>query len=136
MDSFATKSSRKKRYFQSDSATPRNHELSVLFTKLSKLHQSCPLLAVDNWKAYCFSVISSRLRHLDFEITDNPDTLERVRKVKGIGESSLDKIKEYLQTGTISRIQEFESDPKRVAMKKMMNIWGVGRNKVGSLFLF
>jgi DNA polymerase/3'-5' exonuclease PolX len=68
--------------------------------------------------------------NLSFEISNNSDTLERLRTVKGIGSSSFEKIKEYLSTGSLSRIREFQTDPQRVAMKNMMDIWGVGRVKV------
>jgi DNA polymerase/3'-5' exonuclease PolX len=56
-----------------------------------------------------------------------------LKDVKGIGPSSLEKIEEYFRTGSMSRIKEFETDPKRIAMKKMMDIWGVGRVKVRRL---
>ena len=68
--------------------------------------------------------------NLDFEIADDSDILEKLRAIKGIGSRSFDKITEYLSTGTLSRIQEFQTDPRRVAMKNMMDIWGVGRVKV------
>lgn len=68
--------------------------------------------------------------NLNFEISDDPDTLARLKAVKGIGSGSIDKINEYFSTGSLSRIREFQTDPKRVAMKNMMDIWGVGRVKV------
>ena len=104
-----------------------------MFEKMSKLHQSCPLLKIDLWKAYQFKVIAGRLRNINFEIANNPDALELLKGIKGIGASSREKIQEYLNTGSMSRIKEFEIDPKRVAMKKMMDIWGVGRVKVRRL---
>ena len=107
-----------------------NQELSELFRQLSKLHQSSPLLAEDSWKAYCFNSVAGRLAKLDFEIFNDPKVLNMLGSIKGIGPSTLDKIKEYLETGTLSRIHEFNTDPKRVAMRKMMNIWGVGRASV------
>jgi DNA polymerase/3'-5' exonuclease PolX len=105
-------------------------EVAEIFKHLSSLHQSSPLLPVDSWKSYMFRIVSGRIANLNFEISDDPDTLERLREVKGIGSSSFDKIKEYLSTGTFSRIKEFETDPRRIAMKNMMDIWGVGRVKV------
>jgi DNA polymerase/3'-5' exonuclease PolX len=104
-----------------------------MFEKMSKLHQSCPLLETDLWKAYQLNLIAGRLRNIDFEIVNDPDVLKMLKGVKGIGASSLEKIQEYLSTGSMSRIKEFETDPRRVAMKKMMDIWGVGRVKVRSL---
>jgi hypothetical protein len=108
----------------------RNAEVAEVFRKLSNLHQSCPLLPVDNWKAYSFRVVAGRVLNLNFEVSDDPETLERLRNVTGIGSSSFVKIKEYLRTGSLSRIVEFQTDPRRIAMKNMMDIWGVGRVKV------
>jgi DNA polymerase/3'-5' exonuclease PolX len=104
-----------------------------MFDKMSKLHQSCPLLRDDNWKAYSFNVTAGRLRNIDFDIVDDPIVMKKLRGVKGIGASSVGKIQEYFNTGSMIRIKEFETDPKRVAMKKMMDIWGVGRVKVRRL---
>jgi DNA polymerase/3'-5' exonuclease PolX len=108
-----------------------NLKISEVFKKLGNLHQECPLLPVDNWKAYCFRVVAGCLQNLDYEISH--DTLDRLAGIKGIGTSSLDKIREYLDTGKLSRIEEFQTDPKRIAMKQMMDIWGVGRIKVSPL---
>lgn len=108
----------------------RNKQIAEVFRTLSNLHQSCPLLEMDQWKAYMFRIIAGRLTYIDFEITNDPQTLNRLRKIQGIGSNSVDKIKEYLDTGTLRRIEEFKSDSKRVAMRNMMNIWGVGRKTV------
>jgi DNA polymerase/3'-5' exonuclease PolX len=109
----------------------RNRTLSELFRKLAKLHQECPLYANDDWKAYMFNLISGRLRHLDFEV--ELGVLDRVRRIPGFGASTMQIIEEFLQTGTSSRVREFETEPLRVAMKAMMNIWGVGRVRATEL---
>jgi DNA polymerase/3'-5' exonuclease PolX len=111
----------------------RNKDLSELFRKLSKLHQECPLFENDDWKAYTFQLLSGRLRHLDFEVKDDPEILKRLKAIKGFGDSSLQIVKEYLQTGSSSRVREFETNKQRVAMKAMMNIWGVGRARASEL---
>jgi DNA polymerase/3'-5' exonuclease PolX len=109
----------------------RNRALSDLFRKLAKLHQECPLYANDDWKAYMFHLISGRLRQLDYEV--ELSVLDRVRRIPGFGASTMQIIEEFLQTGACSRVQEFEKDPLRVAMKVMMNIWGVGRVRATEL---
>ena len=113
----------------------RNRAIAEVFRTLSNLHQSCPLLEIDQWKAYMFRIIAGRLCNLDFEICNDPVILNRLRKIPGIGSNSVDKIQEYLESGTLSRIQAFSSDPQRVAMKNMMNIWGVGRKTVRNRWL-
>ena len=105
-----------------------NMEISEAFKKLGNLHQACPLLPSDAWKGYCFRVVAGRISRLDFPISY--DTLQRVSKIKGIGDSSLQMICQYLDFGTIHRIDEFESDPRRIAIKTIKNIWGIGRVKV------
>jgi DNA polymerase/3'-5' exonuclease PolX len=110
-----------------------NRQLSEVFHKLSKLHQACPLNESDDWKAYSFNVTSGRLRHLGFEIANEPEVLAQVKRVQGIGPSQMQIIKEFLETGTLERIKQFETDPRRVAMKRFMNIWGVGRIKAFEL---
>jgi DNA polymerase/3'-5' exonuclease PolX len=115
------RSAKKKRRLQLGST---NQELVEMFDKLSSLE-------TDQWKGYNFNVIAGRLRDIDFEIVKNdPNVFEMLKDVKGIGASTLEQIQEYLSTGSMSRIKELETDPKCVAMKKMMDIWGVGRVKV------
>lgn len=107
-----------------------NRKISELFRDLSNLQQACPLLEGDNWKAYSYRITSGRLMHLDFEISNDGETFDRLRHVSGIGKSTVDKIKEYFERGTFNRIEEFRVDPQRIAMKNMMGIWGVGEKTV------
>jgi hypothetical protein len=112
---------------------PHNVQCAEIFKQLSDLHQDMPLLDMDQWKSYCFRIVSGRLLHLDFEVDTDPATLRRLRGVKGFGKSVVDKIQEILNTGTVSRLQEFQNDPNRVAMKNFTDIWGVGRVKAKDL---
>jgi DNA polymerase/3'-5' exonuclease PolX len=81
-----------------------------------------PTFAMNMKISDCFQILSKL--HQD---------LQRLRKVDGIGESTLNKIKEYLRTGTLERIAEFQADELRVAMNTMMHIWGVGAAKASDL---
>jgi DNA polymerase/3'-5' exonuclease PolX len=112
---------------------PRNVKVSEVFKTLSDLHQSMPLLAVDQWKSYCFRIVAGRLLNLDFEVASDYATLRRLREIKGFGKSVVEKIQECLETGTVSRIKEFQNDPQRVAMKNLTSIWGVGTVKAKEL---
>jgi hypothetical protein len=112
---------------------PRNVKCAEVFKQLSNLHQDMPLLDMDQWKSYCFRIVSGRLLHLDFEVDTDPTTLSRLRGIKGFGKSVVEKIEEILYTGTVSRLQEFQHDPNRVAMKNLTAIWGVGRVKAKEL---
>jgi DNA polymerase beta palm/Fingers domain of DNA polymerase lambda len=114
---------------------PNNVKCAEVFKQLSNLHQDMPLLDLDQWKSYCFRIAAGRLLHLDFEVDTDPATLRRLRGVKGFGKSVVDKIEEILNTGTVSRIHEFQHHPERVAMKKLTDIWGVGRVKAKDLMV-
>ena len=104
-----------------------------MFDQLSKLHRDMPLDDIDNWKAYTFAVIACRLRHLDFEVSCNPVVLKRLEKTHGFGKKVMQKVKEYFETGTCERIREFNRDQTRTSIRKMMNIFGVGRVKAKEL---
>ncbi|GAX27621.1 DNA polymerase lambda [Fistulifera solaris] len=124
---------RLRRKCEAQSPDKRNQELADHFRKLSKLYQTAPIHDTDDWRAYSFSLTAGRLRLLDFEVTEDPDELERLSKTKGFGATTMSIIREFLQTGTSSRIKELEHDENRVIMRRMMNIWGVGRAKATEL---
>lgn len=93
----------------------------------------CPLLDTDEWRAYTFQLLSGRLRHLDFEVVDDPTVLKRLKNVKGFGSSSMQIVMEYLRTGTSIRLSDFEVNKRRIAMRAFMRIWGVGRKRATEL---
>ena len=112
-----------------------NLTISGLLEKISKLHQSSPLFPEDVWKAYSLHKMAGRLRNLNFEIQkDTPGLKSKLKKVPGISQSILAMIFEYVHTGSISRLDLLQSDPLRMAMKRVMAIWGVGRATVSRWF--
>ena len=104
----------------------RNVQVAEAFKTLSKLHQSMSLLPADTWKSYSFQIVAGRLLELNFEVANDEETKLKLRSIKGFGKSVCEKIQECIEHGTISRIQEFKSDPQRQAMKNLKDIWGVG----------
>ena len=104
----------------------RNVQAAEAFKDLANLHQSMSLIPADTWKSYSFRIVAGRLLELDFEIKNDEETLQKLRSIKGFGKSVCEKIQECIEHGTISRIQEFKSDPRRQAMMNIKNIWGVG----------
>ena len=116
-----------------ESPFPRNVQVSRAFKTLGKLHQSMPLLPDDQWKSYCFRIVAGRLLELDFEVDNDVETQQRLKAFKGFGKSVCEKIQECIDYGTTTRINEFESDEQRQAMKKMKDIWGVGPVKAREL---
>jgi DNA polymerase/3'-5' exonuclease PolX len=133
-DSIAGQDMRRvRRKCEAQSPDKRNQKLADHFKKLSKLYQTAPIHDTDDWRAYSFSLTAGRLRLLDFDATDDPAALDRLSKTKGFGATTMSIIREFLQTGTSSRIKELENDENRVVMRRMMNIWGVGRGKATEL---
>ena len=98
----------------------QNRRLSEHFAELSKLYRNCAFDAKDEWKSYTFSVLSGRLLRLDFEISTETESIDRLRKTKGFGKTSMCIIEQFLQEGTSQRLIEFDKDPKRRAMKVMI----------------
>jgi DNA polymerase/3'-5' exonuclease PolX len=106
-----------------------NEEISKVFKKLASLYQSCPIEKDDVWRAYQFRINAGRVMQLGFELSD--DTLDKLKKdVAGFGDSCLEIISQYFGTGGVERIKTLETEKSRVAMHKMMDIWGVGSKKV------
>eukprot|EP00536_Pseudo-nitzschia_multiseries_P000551 jgi/Psemu1/179115/e_gw1.7.155.1 len=112
---------------------PRNILAAEAFKILANLQQSMPLLAGDEWRAYSFRIVAGRLLELDFEVNGDDDTQQRLKSIKGFGDSVCEKIQECIKFGTIKRINEFKSDERRQAMKAMTDIWGVGPVKAREL---
>ena len=116
-------------------AKPRknNVELSEAFLELSKLYQSAPVFPEDIWKSYKYHKLAGRLQQLDFDILADPSTaISEIRKISGFGPSAIGFVKEYIATGKIRRIENQRNQPFRIAMRNMMNIWGVGRATVSN----
>lgn len=106
----------------------QNAQLADLFLTMSKLYKSSPLMPEDIWKAYMFHKIAGRLLCLPFPLGEEQLPLKKlVDQVPGLGDSTMTMIAEFIERGTISRIKRLKYDPTRIAMKNMMNIWGVGR---------
>ncbi|GAX27162.1 DNA polymerase beta [Fistulifera solaris] len=111
----------------------RNKKLSDHFCQLSKLYQTSPIQDTDEWRAYSFNLTAGRLRFLDFDVTDDPEVLQKLAKSKGFGATSMAIVRDFFRTGASSRLKELENDETRVVMRRMMNIWGVGRAKATEL---
>lgn len=110
----------------------KNQKLSNLFGTISKLYQECPLSSDDSWRSYSYNIVSKRLQYLDFEVT-GVDCLKKLAGIKGFGPKILKQCKEFLTSGKCNIIREFEHDERRVAVRNMINIWGVGPAKAWEL---
>jgi len=92
----------------------------------------------DAWRQQAYQRAIISIRGLDSQITD----IKQVKGVKGIGKSIKAKIKEFLDTGQIRKVEEVKGqiheklikDKKELALEKFQAIWGVGPVKARSLY--
>jgi DNA polymerase/3'-5' exonuclease PolX len=106
---------------------PINEELSDIFLQISKIYQKGQLDNDEDWKSYTFHKIAGRIRRMPFEITDEPEIWKRLAKTKGLGDSSIDVIRDYIENGGSSRLNNLQACPKRRAVMQFMGIFDVGR---------
>lgn len=112
---------------------PLNAKVAEQFKILSSLHQSMPLNDQDRWKSYSLRIASGRLMNLDFEVSTDPETISRLKQIKGFGDGTIDKILQFLNDGKLHRIEEFQKDPDRMAIKLLTDIWGIGMARAKEL---
>ena len=128
---------------QNNDVPQRNLGISQLFEELAKAYREAPMDSTDPWRSYSFQMIAGRVRHLDFDIS--LDTLDDLRRIEGIGSSTLEIIHEYLEkaeddreagstsSGGATRLIRIQQDPERKAFREMIQIWGVGPAKAKEL---
>ena len=111
----------------------RNTDLSRMLDTISKLYKDCPLDSRDSWRSYSYQIASMRLRYLDFDV--NEQNLPKLKSIKGFGDKMWGHIRECLRSddGKCELIRSFEHDEDRLAVRNMMNIWGVGPAKVSTV---
>lgn len=67
----------------------RNLDLSKMLEIISKLYKECPLDRLDSWRSYTYNIASTRLKYLDFDVIDDPSSLQKLSKIKGFGKKSM-----------------------------------------------
>jgi DNA polymerase/3'-5' exonuclease PolX len=73
----------------------RNSKLALCFLELGNLEP-------NQYKAEAYWLAEEKLRELDFEVTSSED----VKNIKGFGPSICAKIDEFVETGTMKRLNE------------------------------
>lgn len=92
----------------------------------------------DAWRQQAYQRAIISIKALDFEITD----IKQLKGVKGVGKSIQEKIKEFLETGQIQKVEEVKghlvqkvhTDKKEAVLEKFQSIWGVGPVKARELY--
>ncbi len=64
----------------------RNLELSKLLSDISRVYKECPLEKHDNWRSYSYNRCAGRLLYLNFDVTSDEQSLNRLRKIPGFGD--------------------------------------------------
>jgi DNA polymerase/3'-5' exonuclease PolX len=111
----------------------RNVEISNLIQKLAKLYQKAPFDKNDEMRAYTFFLVAGRLKCLDFDVATDPMASEKLKNTKGIGESCLKIINEWIRTRKISRLEQASEQETRISFRNLIQIWGVGPTKAREL---
>lgn len=68
-------------------------------------------------------------KELDFEVND----ADQIKDIAGIGSGIYNKVKDYLETGTFKRYQEYLASPA-AKIKEIAEIKGFGMNKAKTLY--
>jgi DNA polymerase/3'-5' exonuclease PolX len=109
------------------SHSTQNQELVELFRKLSQLHQNSAIDSYDEYRAYTFQLVAGRLSQIDIDIRADPSSMTALRSIPGLcGSTTLRLIEEWRRTGTVERLCKLEMDDQRIAIRNLIQIWGVG----------
>lgn len=92
----------------------------------------------DVWRYRAYDRAITSIKGLDFKVTD----IEQVKNLKGVGKTIGDKIKEYLHTGEIRKVEEVQmcllqqpyKNEKDIIIDSFQSIWGVGPVKATELW--
>lgn len=105
-----------------------NSEISDFFTALSKLMD---LHAEDSFKSKSYSIAAYNIDQLEEKLADMDDA--SIRVAKGIGASTATKIREILDTGKLSQLDEILSRTPQGVLG-IMQIKGLGPKKVRTIW--
>ena len=92
----------------------------------------------DKWRQQAYQRAIFAIRMLSFQITN----INQVKNIKGIGKTTKEKIKEYLDTGKIRKVEEVKQKMQELQpgsqkyniLETFIKIWGVGEKKAEDLW--
>lgn len=92
----------------------------------------------DNWRKRAYQQAIIAIKGMDTKIT----TISDIKNIRGIGKSIRNKIKEYLDSGEIRKVEEIKNiiSTKHLTTRKdsvidlFQHIWGVGPIKAAKLY--
>eukprot|EP00747_Dinoflagellata_sp_TGD_P219825 gnl/TRDRNA2_/TRDRNA2_91871_c0_seq1.p1 gnl/TRDRNA2_/TRDRNA2_91871_c0~~gnl/TRDRNA2_/TRDRNA2_91871_c0_seq1.p1 ORF type:complete len:744 (+),score=116.85 gnl/TRDRNA2_/TRDRNA2_91871_c0_seq1:263-2233(+) len=105
---------------QQQSSTGKNHGLVSAFKRLQEHYEALG----DQWRQRSYRQAATVLRGLPFELERTSD-LDRW-ELRRLGKKTRDKIREFLETGSIGRAKCLDADKLTQALEELQDIWGVG----------
>ncbi|CAF4099457.1 unnamed protein product [Rotaria sp. Silwood2] len=78
----------------------------------------------DKWRAYSYQKAITTIRRC----TKRIDSYEEIIKLPGIGESLAKKIWEIIDTGSLEKLEDFQSSEYMTVINLFGNVWGCGPN--------
>eukprot|EP01080_Neovahlkampfia_damariscottae_P007078 gene7078-11241_t len=95
-----------------------NEELTSALEKLENIY----LLTGDVWRSLAYRKSIRVLKSLKFKVK----MISELKDTKGIGEKTMEKIKEYLNYGSINRLDKLEQNESVQVVSFFSSIFGVG----------
>lgn len=83
----------------------------------------------ETWKARAYSIVIKELKNLEGPVY----TYDDVKGVKGIGKSMESKIKELLETGSMSQLADYNANGHLKIMDELLKVYGIGPSKAKEL---
>ncbi|GMH64692.1 hypothetical protein TrRE_jg4866 [Triparma retinervis] len=106
---------------------PTPEKIANFLNELSKAHSEGANNVTDKWRTYTYKKSSQIVQnfHLPLE-KDNEENFQVLDAHRGIGEKTMQKIREFAATGQSSRLKAFEKDKTRQAISVISKVWGLG----------
>lgn len=82
----------------------QNKEVAERLNHLNKLHRDMD----EVFKANSYSKASKKISELEENVEDMSE--EDLKQIEGIGDAIASKIREYVETGSIEKIEELEKE--------------------------
>lgn len=111
-----------------------NHELIENLGILARYYKKIG----DQWRTRTYQGATVAIRGFPQQITD----IKQVKNIKGVGKSIQAKIKEFLDTGQIEKVEEIkkllnvrsEKNSREQIIERFENVWGIGKVNAKHLY--
>jgi DNA polymerase/3'-5' exonuclease PolX len=104
-----------------------NQKIANFLNDLSKAHAEGDNNPTDKWRTYNYKKASQVVQNFSLPLDkDNEENFQALGKHRGIGQKTMQKIREYAVTGKSTRLEAFKKDETRQAMSVISKVWGLG----------